>query len=288
MAKIEVNVAQREVEIPEDKEVGMASANVAGTSVIRRRKRPLDLLGITPTQMVEFGIKHNKETGESAEGLRWVRCPGSICNVYKDAPEDRVASLEYEVGAEPVRVNGKIVTRHDVMLVRYPKEIDVENQRDIDREHNRVTANLRLGAEGALQSDLELDAHGEEIQQMSTADKKAMLARAHDYYQQSGMIGPTRGMSLADAIRLTGGPEAVAREEESYRMGSAHREMSSEEFSTMMTGQAPTSRAVRNFHGIGDTGLGNPTPKTIQQKRAGTSSAAGRREAALATPAGRK
>lgn len=283
MAEITNKVARIEHKSAPDASSSMESPNVAGTTAVRRRKRPLDLLGVTPSQMVEFGIKHNKETGEASEGLRWVRCPGSICNVYKDAPEDRVSSLEYEIGAEPVRVNGKIVTRHDVMLVRYPKEIDVENQRDIDREHNRVTQNLRLGAEGAMQADLEFDAHGEALQEMSTAEKKAMLARASDYYQQSGMLGPTRGKTLSEAIRITGGPDAVAREEESYRMGAAHREMSSEEFATMMTGQVPTSRAVRNFHGMGDSGLG----KTTQQKVAATS-AAGRRAAAVATPAPRR
>jgi hypothetical protein len=278
MPTIETRVASIEHQSAPGSDKPVPTPNVAGTTAVRRRRKPLDLLGISPQQMNAWGIKHNKDTGEATEGLRWVR--NKDCNVYANAPEDRVASLEYELdGAEPVRVDGKIITRHDVMLMKYPKEYDELAQAEIDQETKRLTAGLYPGIGGVLEGHEDLDAYGKPIPEMTNAQKKAMMAAMHEYHTNSGMIGPTARLSLADAIRVSGGPAAVAAEEERYRRGASHREISQEEFGNMFSG-APSSPAVRNFHGIGATGLGDPTPKTIQQKRDGVAS--GRRAAAIA------
>lgn len=277
MPQIETKIASIEHTSAPEASKPQAEHGVTGTSVVRRRKQSLDLLGVTPAQMREFNIPHNKDSGEATVGLRWVR--NKDCNVYKDAPEDRVASLQYELdGAEPVRVNSKVVTRHDVMLMQYPKEYDEQAQQAIDAEAGRISEGLRPGAEGAMESHLDFGPDGEPIREMTKSEMKAHLARMHDYHMNSGMIGPTAHMSLADAIRHMGGPEAVARDEDRFRQGSVHREISQEEFTSMMTGETPTKKY------FGSTGIGDPTPKTIQQKRDAT----GRRAAAIAAPASRK
>lgn len=281
MPQIETKIASIEHQSDPSAMKGNASPNVTGTTVVRRRRKPMDLLGISPKQMQEWGIAHNKDTGEAKEGLRWVR--NKDCNVYANAPEDRVASLEYELdGAEPVRVGGKIITRHDVMLMRYPKEYDEMAQKEIDQESNRLTEHLRPGIGGSLEGHEELNAYGQPIPEMTTAQKKQMMAAMHEYHTNSGMISAkTGGMPLSEAIMRSGGPAAVAAEEERYRRGASHREISQEEFGALFSG-TPSSPAVRNFHGMGNSGLGATTAQKVAAK-----SATGRRGAALAATADR-
>lgn len=282
MPTIQTNIASIEHQSDPSASKGNPSPNVTGTTVVRRRRKPLDVLGVSPKQMQEWGIAHNKDTGEALEGLRWVRQPGKICNVYANAPEDRVGALEYELdGAAPVTVDGKIITRHDVMLMRYPKEYDEMAQDEIDQEARRLTEGLRPGISGSFEGHEELNAYGQPIPDMTTAQKKQMMAAMHEYHTNSGMIGPTARLSLADAIRVSGGPEAVAAEEERYRRGAAHREISQEEFGNMFSG-SPSSPAVRNFHGMGNSGLGATTAQKVAAK-----SATGRRGAALAAATNR-
>lgn len=286
MAEITSTVGSIEHTPSPDADKGMPSPTLSGTSAVRRNAAPLDGLAVTTQQMKAWGIPYNKETGEANVGLAWVRNGES--NVYRDAPEDRRMELEhvYE-GSSAVMHKGKVISRHDVILWQYDKQYDVERQADVDAESRKFEYGLNPvpGNEspGALEGHYDFDASGEPYDHLSTQDQKIKMSQMSRYHRESGMIGPTKGLSLANAIESVGGPQAARAESEMWRRGAAHTEISQEQFGSMFADRAPTSKAVRNFHGMGDTGLG----KSTQQKVA-ANSAAGRRAAALAASAARR
>lgn len=253
----------------------------AGTSVRRRQRQPYDDLSVTPNQMKEWGIQVNPETQQAGEGLRWVRNKNT--NVWDKAPEDRIAALQYQLpGLEPVRVDGKIVTRNDVMLVKYPIEYDIEAQEAIDAEANRIAGGLRQGAEGILEGKETYGINGKLTSEMSQAEKEALHEQQYYLHRSNGMIGPTQNMDLPTAIRVSGGPERSAEESERFRRGASHRELTQEEWSqNFVENVVPSNRGVRAF--IGASGLGRDTQTKVAER-----SAAGRRAAALAAPTTRK
>lgn len=277
MAQIETKVAVTEHQVDPAALQPMAIKNVAGTTAIARRKNQPDTTALTSQQIKDCKLPVDMD-GTPVDGLGWVRFKET--NVWKDGP-DRVSQVMSEKEGEIVLCKGKPLLNNDTVLVRYPKEYDTLIQKSIDEEADRLATGLQPGVEGAKESHLNFNPTAD----MTQAEKQAWLARMRDYHINSGMIGPTGRMDMVDAIRISGGSEAVAREEERYRRGAAHRESDSDEWAAMFAPNVPTSPAVRAFHGIGNTGIGNPVPKTIQQKREG---ATGRRAAAIAAKSDRK
>lgn len=286
MAKIENSQARIETVPPEDGDMMAQTHSVEGTSVIRRRAAPLDAMSITPEQMEEWRIPYNKDTGEPKVGLAWVRDPDS--NIHKNAPENRIASLRRELdGSGPVLHQGKRISRDDVLLYQYPIGYKLGDQKAIDDASRQFETGLESApteeSPGALESRDEFDIEGRPYVPLTPRQQERYMDQMRRYHQETGMIGNvTGGLSLSDAIRVVGGPEAALAEEALFRDGAVYREISQEEFGKMFaSGITPGSKAVRNFHAMGNSGIG----KTTQQKVQATS-AAGRRAAALA--AGKK
>lgn len=287
MAEISSKNASIEHISPSDAEQVSPSHSAAGTSAISRRKQPLDPLSVTPKQMNDWKIPYNKETGEPSVGLAWVRNPDS--NIYNGAPENRIAELQYEFdGSGPVLVGGKSISRNDVVLYQYPIEYKEQQQREIDAASNQFEDGLHSApgdlSPGATESTHEFDIEGNPYVALSRREQAQYLERMSAYHRENGMIGNhTGGMELADAVRASGGPEAVKAEQAMYRDGAAYHEISQDDFSSMFSSNVvPMSKSVRSFHGIGDTGLGQTT-----QTKVAARSAAGRRSAALAAGKGR-
>lgn len=279
MPVVETKIASTEHVSPPEALKPLAMKSAAGTSAIKRGKQA-DLTSLTKQQIKDYGLPVDME-GVPVDALAWVR--NKDANIWKDAPEDRISQMMSDKDAEVVRHGGKVVVKADCVLMRYPAAYREQAQKETDAEADRLSDGLHPGAEGALQANRDFDAHGQNAPDMTKAEKLAWLARMHDYHMNSGMIGPTRNMSLADAIRVSGGVEAAAREEDRYRQGSAHRETDQEEWAAMFAPTAPTSPAVRAFYGMGNTGLGPTTAQKVAAK-----SATGRRGAALAASADRK
>lgn len=273
MPTIETKVAVTPHEVDPAALKPMAIRSAAGTSAITRRKHQPDTTALTSQQIKDAKLPVDMD-GQPVDGLGWVRFKET--NIWKNG-HDRVSQVMSEKDGEVVLCNGKPLLNDDCVLMRYPKAYDILDQKEIDEEASRLAQGMRTGADGSLESTRKFDP----TKDMSEGEKIAWISRMQDYHQNSGMIGPTARMDMATAIMVSGGKSAVDAEEERFRRGSAHRESNSDEWAAMFAPTAPTSPAVRGFHGIGATGLGDPTPKTIQQKREGTP-ATGRRAAAVA------
>lgn len=163
----------------------------------------------------------------------------------------------------------------DCRLMFFPKEVQEAQTAFYDRAKEEWEKQFKYDSQtNAMRSRQRKDGlTGEEYRGHTAEDVEGQ----YEEYSRSGMIGPTAGMSLAQAYSTFSIDQIEADEAKARRGG----RMPSQRWGDVLERAYAAERGTKSF-GVGETGLGTTTQAKVRQR-----ATAGRQAAGSATRGGR-
>lgn len=205
---------------------------------------------IQPDQAEKWGVNRD-------ETLTWKRDPGFELwknRVYHDPIQDVKnvgGSVVLDEDGEPVRRNP------DEVLMKYPLSA---RERYDKQEAARNAAYIE-----PMEDDGGSGVETLDNERVIRPRSRAEVNRRSEMMRQQGIIGPTRGLPINPTRERT--KEMIEREEASYRNPGRSRELSNEEFTSIMAPKAPQGGRGGMFT-FPESGLGKSTQEIVRSRTA--------------------